>query len=81
MRQFNQNYLSTYRIFSRTINTSLPKRWGYPLAIFNFFIPNFYFIPYTHEEGHRSVLTALNIGSVSSPVFSNGVAKVTGCFR
>ncbi|MHA8056985.1 hypothetical protein [Aquirufa nivalisilvae] len=78
MRQFNQNYLSTYRIFSRVINTSLPKKWKFPLAIFNFFLPTSYFIPYTHEEGHRSVLTALNIGSVSSPVFSNGVAKVTG---
>ncbi|MFL0163311.1 hypothetical protein [Aquirufa salirivi] len=78
MRQFNQNYLSTYRIFSRTINTSLPKKWGYPLFVFNILLAGYYLLPYTHEEGHRSVLTALNIGSVSSPVFSNGVAKVTG---
>jgi hypothetical protein len=33
----------------------------------------------THEEGHRSVLTELGIGSVSKPFFDkNLVAKVTG---
>lgn len=78
MRQFNQNYLSTYSAFTRVLNTSVSKKWRFPLVVFNFLLPSFYLIPYTHEEGHRSVLTALNIGSVSSPVFSNGVAKVTG---
>lgn len=33
----------------------------------------------THEEGHRSVLTELGIGSINSPIFDrNLVAKVTG---
>ena len=35
--------------------------------------------PITHEEGHRSVLTELNIGAISQPIFDkNMVAKVTG---
>jgi hypothetical protein len=34
---------------------------------------------YTHEEGHRSILTAEEIGSISAPIFDkNGVAKVIG---
>jgi hypothetical protein len=33
----------------------------------------------THEEGHRSILTANNLGSISKPYFDNeGLAKVTG---
>ncbi|MDO5607489.1 MAG: hypothetical protein Q4G08_03425 [Capnocytophaga sp.] len=36
-------------------------------------------MPVTHEEGHRSVLTFNDIGSVSQPILDkNLVAKVTG---
>lgn len=36
-------------------------------------------IPITHEEGHRSVLTANNIGAISEPIFDKRlIAKVTG---
>ena len=35
--------------------------------------------PVTHEEGHRSMLTENNIGSISQPIFDkNMVAKVVG---
>lgn len=35
--------------------------------------------PITHEEGHRSVLTGLNIGAISQPIFDkNMTAKVVG---
>ncbi|WP_459450959.1 hypothetical protein [Aquirufa ecclesiirivi] len=78
MRQFNQNYLTTYRLTSELIRISLPKKSAPIIGFTQVFLSSFYLLPYTHEEGHRSVLTALNIGSVSSPVFSNGVAKVTG---
>ena len=78
MRQFNQNYLSAYRLSTELIRISLPKKSAPIIGFSQVFLSSFYLLPYTHEEGHRSVLTALNIGSVSSPVFSNGVAKVTG---
>lgn len=77
MYQFNQNYLSSYRIFSRTIDDIFPnKKVGISAkAIFVYLIG----MPLTHEEGHRSVLTHKGIGSISQPFFnSKGAAYVKG---
>jgi len=77
MRQINQDYLSGYRLFAKT-TTSLVKnknlanmiQAGFQLLLF---------LPTTHEEGHRSVLTVHNIGSISQPFFNmQGAAYVKG---
>jgi hypothetical protein len=78
MRQFNQNFLSTYRFSTRILSESVPKEYSDLIPVAQTMLSALYFITYTHEEGHRSVLTALNIGSISSPVFSKGVASVKG---
>lgn len=46
-------------------------------------LDSFLFVPITHEEAHRSILTAKNIGSVSQPIFkfsswNTGIAYVKG---
>ncbi|RCR65612.1 hypothetical protein [Larkinella punicea] len=77
MRQFNQGYLSLYRLSSQLSYKHTSKKYQFLIlpiqAIFSL-----YFTPLTHEEGHRSVLTNLTIGSVSAPLFKKNVAKVTG---
>lgn len=77
MHQFDQNYLSTYRILSRSldhISSNKHLNSGIKL-LFVAFIG----MPLTHEEGHRSVLTHKNIGSISQPFFnSKGAAFVKG---
>lgn len=77
MNQFSKNYLSSYRIFSKTLDELIPNKKVNmivklsSIAIFG--------MPYTHEEGHRSVLTHKGIGSISQPFFgSNGAAYVKG---
>jgi len=76
MRQFNQNYLSVYRmIFNGLSQTSInhlsSELIQLTLVIFT--------VPLTHEEGHRSILTANNIGSISQPYFNkHGAAYVKG---
>jgi len=77
MNQFSNNYLSSYRIFSRTLDELIPNSKikigikALSIALFG--------QPYTHEEGHRSVLTSKGIGSVSQPFFnSKGAAYVKG---
>ena len=85
MRQFNQNYLSCYRLSTRVFENALSN--GNPLSknelkisegIQNLLL-GFYLIPLTHEEGHRSILTHLKIGSISQPYFnSHGAAYVMG---
>ncbi|PCH99417.1 MAG: hypothetical protein COB81_11255 [Flavobacteriaceae bacterium] len=77
MYKFNQNYVTGYRIFSRTIDELIPNRRVssavkyISIALFG--------QPLTHEEGHRSVLTHNGIGSISQPFFnSSGAAYVKG---
>ena len=77
MHQFSKNYLSSYRIFSRTIDELIPNKKV--KMIVKFSAISLFGLPYTHEEGHRSVLTSKGIGSISQPFFgSNGAAYVKG---
>ena len=77
MNQFSKNYLSSYRIFSRTIDELIPNKKV--KMIVKFSAISLFGLPYTHEEGHRSVLTSKGIGSISQPFFgSNGAAYVKG---
>jgi hypothetical protein len=85
MRQFNQNYLSCYRLSTRVLENALSN--GDPsnkkeLKIsesIQLLLLSFYLMPLTHEEGHRSILTHLKIGSISQPYMnSHGAAYVMG---
>jgi hypothetical protein len=76
MRQFDQDYISLYRIASNQLNKAIENKRYVALVEVSLGI---LFLPLTHEEGHRSILTALNIGSISQPFFnSKGVAIVSG---
>ncbi len=77
MRQFNQNYLSAYRLFAQGMDAAFSES-GYS-DIVQMLVQSFFFLPLTHEEGHRSILTANNIGSISQPYFNkHGAAYVIG---
>jgi len=77
MNQFSKNYLSSYRMFSRTLDELIPNK-NVNMGV-KFFSIALFGQPYTHEEGHRSVLTHKGIGSINQPFFnSNGVAYVKG---
>lgn len=77
MHQFGQNYLSTYRVFSRTLD-DLSKHKTIN-SLIKFAYVSLIGLPLTHEEGHRSILTSEGIGSVSQPFFnSKGAAYVKG---
>jgi hypothetical protein len=66
MRQFNENYMSGYRLLVHTLDKNFSPCVNYAIQSFsNFFV----FVLLTHEEGHRSVLVSKNIGSVSQPYF------------
>lgn len=77
MRQFNQSYFSGFRLFARGLNAVSKNE---KVAEFIQLGVHFVFLmPLTHEEGHRSVLTGENIGSVSQPYFNKyGAAYVKG---
>ena len=66
MRQFNVDYLSSYRI----VSTALDKSFS---PIINYSLQSVVIIlglgSLTHEEGHRSILSEKNIGSISQPFF------------
>ena len=66
MRQFNIDYLSSYRL----VSTALDKSFS---PIFNYSMQSLVIIlglgSLTHEEGHRSILSAKNIGSISQPFY------------
>lgn len=77
MRQFNQNYLSAYRILSKELNRNIENKKisGY----IQIAIVSLLFIPLTHEEGHRSILTGKSIGAISQPYINKHFAAyVTG---
>jgi hypothetical protein len=77
MRQMNQSYLSAYRLFARGLNSTIEDQ---NLAdLIQFGVISLFLMPLTHEEGHRSILTANNIGSISQPYFNkHGAAYVKG---
>lgn len=64
MRQFNQNYMSA---FSYTTNKLYEKVDTTVADLAVLLLSGIFTMPLTHEEGHRSVLTAQNIGSISKP--------------
>ncbi len=77
MRQFDINYLSAYRLIFRGMNNAVKNEKI--VEVVQAAAQLFFFIPLTHEEGHRSILTANNIGSISQPYFnSKGAAYVKG---
>ncbi|HEX7584060.1 MAG TPA: hypothetical protein VF373_05190, partial [Prolixibacteraceae bacterium] len=66
MRQFNVDYLSSYRV----VSTALDKSFS---PVINYSLQSVVIIlelgSLTHEEGHRSILSAKNIGSISQPFY------------
>lgn len=77
MRQVNQSYLSGYRLFAKELYTV--SKNDYLADIIQMGLQSIFFLPLTHEEGHRSILTVNNIGSISQPYFNKyGAAYVKG---
>ncbi len=72
MKQFNQNYLSLYRISVNELNKTFSTKTSLLVQIGLSLIT----MPLTHEEGHRSVLTVNNIGSVSRPFFDKTLTAI-----
>lgn len=77
MRQFNQTYLSGYRLFARGLYSTSKNK--HVAELIQKVVHVFFLMPLTHEEGHRSILTGNNIGSISQPYFNKyGAAYVKG---
>jgi len=76
MRQFDENSLSAFRLFSDTLNRELKPVLSYVIqGAFGLL----FFKTMTHEEGHRSILAGEDIGSVSHPFpFSERSGYVDG---
>lgn len=70
MRQFNQNYISAY-LFA---TNKLYEKADTSIADIIVTISSLFTLPLTHEEGHRSILTAQNIGAVSKPYPNKNLA-------
>ena len=76
MRQSNESFLSLYRLGVREINKIGSNKIS---SVSQMLLQCVFFMPLTHEEGHRSILTAEGIGSISKPYFNkNLVAYVVG---
>ena len=77
MRQFDLNYVSAYRLFARelySVSGSDKLAWIIQIGFQTVFLR-----PLSHEEGHRSILTAYNIGSIARPFFNRrGSGVVNG---
>jgi hypothetical protein len=80
MNQSNDLMLNSVRLIGNEINVStLNKKEKKVYYLSSLLFTSLLGQAITHEEGHRSVLTNLGIGSVSKPIFDkNFVAKVTG---
>ena len=78
MKQSNTLVQSSSRLMTSFLITDNQKKDG--LTNVGLFVLNGILLhPISHEEGHRSVLTELNVGAVSQPIFDkHGVAKVIG---
>ena len=82
MEQMDLDYQSSTRILNRFIFNSIGdvELWGWfkPADLIIWSYPSLS-MAITHEEGHRSILTAKSIGSISQPVFNgHGAAYVKG---
>lgn len=77
MEQANELVQETNRlIINKLIHNQKYRKLHLPIS---FLVSGFLLHPITHEEGHRSVLTHLGIGSISQPIIdTKGVAKVIG---
>lgn len=76
MRQADEDMLSLYRIAARGVDSALPLRWS---LLVQAGVSGFVLVPFSHEEGHRSILTFNDIGSISRPYFNKyGAAYVQG---
>ncbi len=76
MRQFNQDYLSGYRLFSDLTSQNLSPWMHYVIQIGTGLLV---FTTMTHEEGHRAILVGQDIGSVTQPFrFSKRGGYVAG---
>ena len=67
MRQANENCLSLYRLSMRQLNKIVIFK-NKPIYLSNLLLQSaasLIYIPLTHEEGHRSILTYKGIGSIS----------------
>ena len=71
MQQFNEGYTSIHRMTMRALADVLGDKNinGAKLSDLLSFIPSFIFIPFTHEEGHRSIAVHLGYGAFSNPFF------------
>jgi hypothetical protein len=80
MNQSNDLMLNSIRLVGGAIHdTVLPEKKERLYASGLFLFTNLLGQAITHEEGHRSVLTELGIGSISEPIIDKHlVAKVTG---
>ncbi|MEQ8471732.1 MAG: hypothetical protein RIC35_11125 [Marinoscillum sp.] len=77
MRQFNQGYLSGYRLLARGLNSNIKNQRVSDLIQLG--LLSVFLVPLSHEEGHRSILTGKKISSISRPFFnSKGAAYVIG---
>lgn len=76
MRQSNENSLSIYRLAINGLNKSFSSKKN---MIAQLLLQSLFFMPLTHEEGHRSILTNEEIGAISRPYFNRNLAAyVTG---
>lgn len=76
MRQFDESSLSIYRLGIGNLNKVVSQKASVLIQVC---ISGLFFVPLTHEEGHRSVLTHQEIGSISKPYFNKNLAAyVTG---
>jgi hypothetical protein len=76
MRQVDQDYLSGFRLFSKVTNDNLHPALSYSIQALACILA---LKTFTHEEGHRSVLSGEGIGSVNHPfLFSKSGGMVTG---
>lgn len=71
MRQFSESTLSLYRLSVKELNKVLPHPWNIGVQAF---VSGLFYTPLTHEEGHRSILTYENIGSISKPYPNKNLA-------
>lgn len=75
MKMADEDYLGAYRYVSRAAEDRIPDT---SLKVVQCFA-SLLLVPLTHEEGHRSVLTARDVGAVSRPFPDRHlVARVTG---
>ena len=66
IRQIDEDYLSGYRLCSGLLENKFSPAVKYAIQALSGFL---FFIPATHEEAHRAILSSKNIGSSSRPFF------------